>query len=109
MQDVFEVGEVVPITTHRWLVRGQAWQTFRVGDQMYAAVGRSYKTVIENDRAEGFLVDPGVVSREQPFTVISVSIYRRDIDTLYRGLTGEIILEGEGGEILKENTLLVKL
>ena len=79
------------------------------GGRLYAAPGRSYKTVIENKRAESILVDPGVVSLDQPFTVMSVSIYGRDIDELGKGYTGEIVLEGEDGDLLKENMLLVKL
>jgi hypothetical protein len=108
MQDLLKVDEVVPITTRRWLVRGRAWQTLQVRDQIYVAVGRSYKSVTENNRAESILVDQGVISLDQPFTIVSISTYRHNVHTLDKGLTGEIVLEGEDGTVLKDNTLLVK-
>ncbi len=43
------------------------------------------------------------------FKIFSISTYRKEVDQLYNGMTGEIVLEAEHGEALLDTKLLVVL
>ena len=107
MIDVFEIIVVSQISPTQWSVKGRAWQTITIGDTVYTAVGRYYTHLQEGDTVRSLPVDVAQPQR-YPFVVKILSTYRREIDVLYAGLTGEIVLQGDHGEALKETKLLVK-
>jgi hypothetical protein len=109
MQDVFEVVEVSYIVGNQWRVRGRAWQTIEVGETVFSAVGRVYKTSIENDKVQSTLFEPEGGPTLYPFKIVLISFYWREVDKLDRGHAGVIVLEGEHGETLLDTKLLVVL
>lgn len=109
MQDVLKVDEVSYINGNRWLVKGRAWEELHVGDTVYSAVGREYKTIIEKDRAYSILLESDEDLIPHAFTIVAISTYRRDVELLDKGLTGELMIEGAHGEDLEKTSLLVKL
>lgn len=41
------------------------------------------------------------------FKIVAISLYRRELDQLHKGMAGEIVLEGKHGETLLDTKLLV--
>jgi hypothetical protein len=109
MQDVFEVVEVSQISADQWLVRGRAWQTIKVGDTVYSAVGRAYRTIIEKDAIYSVPIETEIAPTLYPFVVLTISTYGRQIEQLDSVLTGDIVVKGEHGISLQETKLLVTL
>lgn len=109
MQDVFEVVEVSQISADQWLVRGRAWQTIKVGDTVYSAVGRAYRTIIEKDAIYNVPIETDIAPTLYPFVVLTILTYGRQIEQLDSVLTGDIVVKGEHGISLQETKLLVTL
>lgn len=109
MLDVFEVGEATEVSHDKWLVRGKAWQTIKVGDIVHCAVGRTYRLICNEDGIDSILVETDKPPVLQPFVVISISTYGREIEQIDRGITGDLIVKGEYGSLLQDTQLLVTL
>jgi hypothetical protein len=107
MQDIFIVEEVSHIAGQQWLIKGIAWQTMQVGEVVRSAVGRSYMITREGDRMYRVLHEPEEGPALYDFKIVAISLYKREIDQLHKGMAGEIVLEGEHGETLLDTKLLV--
>ncbi len=93
MKQVFKVSEVVPIGEDTFLVNGRAYEDVKIGDILFAILAET--------------VEPRKMEAPQCFKVIAISTYTRQIEELSRMLTGSLTLQGDQGENLKEETMLV--
>lgn len=90
-KDVFLVGKVEAVaqTQSDWLVRGRAYEEIHVGDVVYFDVATP-KT------------DNGPIS----FAIVSIRTYGKDTPLLSGMWTGEIVLRGEYGNLIREHQKL---
>ena len=106
--DIFEIEEAVQLTVNRWSVIGRAWETIEKGETVYAAPGRTYQIIVENNKAYSRYFEPEEGVSFFPFRITSILIFKREMSQLDRGVTGELLLEGEHGDTLKKTLLLVR-
>ncbi len=108
MKEVFEVVTVSPVTEKQWRVRGRALESIGLGERIHGLLDRVYLSTIHTDFVERDIVRLGEVSLES-FLIVEISTYGKNIDRLYPVMTGDLLLEGEHGNILEKATYLVTL
>lgn len=91
MKDAFMIVEVSPTTANQWLVRGRAYDDVKVDETIFVVSSRI-----------------GNIDSLHPFKIVGCSTYGKTIDFLNAGLTGDLLLEGAHGEVLKDTGMLVK-
>ena len=73
-----------------------------VGDKF----GKAYKHELEEESDGGYCVSKQYNERSVVLTVEKIRAYGHDIDELAEGMTGELLLLGQGSEHIKINDLL---
>lgn len=93
-KDIFLVGtvEAVAPTQSNWLVRGRAYEEIRVGDVVYFCVAM-----------------PQADNRSIGFNIVSIRTYGKDTPLLSGMWTGDIVLQGEYGNLIREREKLYML
>ena len=90
-RQVFDVGIVEPLALSglSWLIKGRAIEDIQIGERVYLPMAGS----------------PG--SHRLTFEIVGCRSYGRDLPGLGRMMTGEIILHGAGGDLLREDDRLL--
>jgi hypothetical protein len=86
-KSAFLVEEANLIGDELWLVRGKAYETVRVGDVLVVPVD--------------------VRGTDIQFKVVSLSTHSRKVQTFSAMSTGDMILSGPNGDVLKETSWLL--
>ncbi|MEP7294027.1 MAG: hypothetical protein ABI835_19730 [Chloroflexota bacterium] len=79
-KQVFEVNQVENVSGNMWEIRGRTYKDVRIGDTLYAHVTDNSKAL--------------------PFEVVEIRVYGKNLREVSYGYASELVVKGDGGEIL---------